>query len=182
MHLLDRWHLQACMAILRQLSNSWRRILPLGLIYFALAGLGTGWAAPTAEDGASLLKEANRLMNLSNQQKAAPLYESALRCFLDSGDRKNALAAKMGTVLAGIQQGFLPKHSAALEEYLNDPLVKGDDELKLRGLLAKGEIDLEINPLQAKTILEEADALLDQAADLTEAIQYQEEIQARETI
>jgi len=115
-------HLKVHVPILRQLAGPWRRILAAGLLSFALAGFRLAWGAPQVEDGISFLREADRLMNLGNQEKAAPLYDSTWKHFLASGDHKNALAARMGSLLAGVQRGYLPKLSAELGECLKDPV------------------------------------------------------------
>ena len=48
----------------------------------------------------TLLAEADRLAMLYNWPEAVPLYEQAESLFAQSGDRKNALAARLGYIWA----------------------------------------------------------------------------------
>ncbi len=56
----------------------------------------------------ALLAEADRLAMLYNWPKAAPLYAQAESLFVQSGDRKNALFARLGYFWATADSGVNP--------------------------------------------------------------------------
>jgi hypothetical protein len=55
--------------------------------------------------------------------------------------------------------------SARLAEYLEQPLVRADDRLRLRGLIIKGETDEDLDPTLAGESWREAQALAEKLSD-----------------
>src|SRR6266568_5672633 len=82
---------------------------------------------PTASlgkpDPNRLLREADRFAMLYNWPKAGPLYAQAESIFAQSGDQKNALAAKLGRIRAQIDTAVIPRLDSEVEEYIRSPLV-----------------------------------------------------------
>jgi CHAT domain-containing protein len=95
------------------------------------------------EDHAALLREADRLAWLTNWTAATPEFARAETLARDAGDGRNALYAKFGRLRGEMQVRPLPDVSAEIARDLDTDLAKSDRWLTLRGLTAKGDIDLE---------------------------------------
>ena len=95
------------------------------------------------EDHAALLREADRLAWLTNWTAATPVFARAEQLARDSGDLRNELYAKFGRLRGEMQVRALPDVSAEIARDLDTDLAKSDRWLRLRGLTAKGDIDLE---------------------------------------
>lgn len=98
----------------------------------------------------SLLMEADRLALLYNWPEAAPLYAQAESRFRLSGDRENALAARLGYMWATADGGVDPAVRREVEAYLEDSLVQSTARLKLRALIAKAVLDKNANEVAAR--------------------------------
>jgi CHAT domain-containing protein/tetratricopeptide (TPR) repeat protein len=112
-----------------------------------------------AQDGTDpikLLTEAERLAWLKAWTRAAPLYAEAEKLFAARGDRRNALYAQVNHLRGRLPQLPVPEVSQRLAEYLDDPLVQGDDRLRLRCLVIKGETDTDLDPVLAERSWREA--------------------------
>jgi hypothetical protein len=112
-----------------------------------------------------LLAHALRLADLYNWDDAGPEFADAEHLFVDAGDQRNALYAKLGRIRSHIDrdQQTLPAVAAQLAEALEeDPLLQNDKELRMFCLVVKGDIDAEINTgsmkqdwMQVQTIAQE---------------------------
>jgi CHAT domain-containing protein/predicted negative regulator of RcsB-dependent stress response len=121
-----------------------------------------------AQDGADptkLLAEAERLAWLKAWTRAAPLYAEAEKLFAARGDRRNALYAEVNHLRGRLPQLPVPEVSQRLAEYLDDPLVQGDDRLRLRCLVIKGETDTDLDPMLAEQSWREALAIAERVGD-----------------
>src|ERR1022692_2035318 len=95
-----------------------------------------------------LLAHALHLADLYNWEDAGPEFSEAEQIFVDTGDQRNGLYAKLGRIRSHIDrdQQTLPAVAAALAEELeDDPLLQNDKELRMFCLIVKGDIDGEIN-------------------------------------
>jgi CHAT domain-containing protein len=95
-----------------------------------------------------LLAHALHLADLYNWEDAGPEFAEAEHLFVDTGDERNALYAKLGRIRSHIDrdQQTLPVVAAELAEELEDvPLLQNDKELRMFCLIVKGDIDGEIN-------------------------------------
>src|ERR1700704_3117985 len=79
-----------------------------------------------------LLEDADRLAWVKAWTRAAPLYGEAERLFTAKGDRRNALYAAINRLRGELPRLAVPDVSQRLAEYLEDPVVQGDDALRLR--------------------------------------------------
>jgi CHAT domain-containing protein/Tfp pilus assembly protein PilF len=142
---------------------SWGRI-PLGL---ALAGavLGYSASAQNTSDPEKLLEQAERLAWLKAWTRAEPLYDQAARLFTARGDRRNALYAEINRLRGELPRLAIPEVSQRLAEYLDDPVVQGDDRLHLRCLTIKGETDVDLDPSLSERSWREALALAEKLGD-----------------
>ena len=113
----------------------------------------------------SLLAQGDRLAMLYIWPRAAPLYSQAESLFRQSGDQKNAIAARLGYIWATADWGVHRATKREVDAYLVDPLVSADSRLRLRALVAKAVLDRDENEQAArgpwKQILELATALGD---------------------
>lgn len=105
-------------------------------------------AAPDADLGA-LLRDADRFAWLTNWGAARPIYASAEKAALATGDRRSATYARFGRLRAEMQTRQLGALSEELALELAQPPVAGDSRLRLRGLTVKGDVDLEWDVLAA---------------------------------
>jgi hypothetical protein len=114
-----------------------------------------------------LLQRALYLADLYNWVDAAPDFMAAERGFLNAGDKRNALYAKLGAIRATIERRNLPLTSAELETALEtDSLLKRDKPLRLFCLVIKGDIDRELDQRAARKDWQQVQTV---AAELGEA-------------
>jgi CHAT domain-containing protein/tetratricopeptide (TPR) repeat protein len=109
----------------------------------AVALLCTACTRRPTEDHAALLREADGLAWLTNWTAATPVFARAETLARDAGDERNALYAKFGRLRGEMQVRPLPDVSAEIARDLDTDLAKSDRWLTLRGLTAKGDVDLE---------------------------------------
>ena len=116
----------------------------------SLAFIGTLLGFPASAQGPydpeRLLEQADRLSWLKAWTRAEPLYQEAERLFAARGDRRNALYAEVNRLRGELPRLPISEVSQRLAEYLDDPLVKTDDRLRLRCLIIKGETDEDLDP------------------------------------
>ena len=80
-----------------------------------------------------LLARALHLADLYNWVDAAPAFAEAQHLFIDAGDQRNALYAKLGLIRSNIDREpqTLPAVAAQLAEMLeDDPMLQNDKELR----------------------------------------------------
>lgn len=116
-------------------------------------------------DPQELLTEAERLAWLKAWTKAEPLFTEAHRAFAARGDERNALYAEINALRGRLPRLAVPDVSERLTEYLENPIVLGDDRLRLRTLIIKGETDEDLDPSLAEASWNEALALAEKLGD-----------------
>ena len=97
--------------------------------------------------------------------KAGPVFEQARKEFAARGDRRNELYAAINLVRVDLPRLAVPEASQRLEEYLDDPLVRSDDGLRLRCLVIKGETDEDVDPTLANASWREALTIADRMGE-----------------
>lgn len=107
-------------------------------------------------DPAKLLEEADRLAWMKLWSRAEPLFADAEKGFAAAGDRVNTLHAQVGLLRSQLTRLPVPEVSRRLGDYLEEPAVLGDDRLRLRVLVAKGETDEDLDPVSARQSCQEA--------------------------
>jgi tetratricopeptide (TPR) repeat protein len=80
---------------------------------------------------------------VTNWTAATPLFVRAEKLARDAGDARSVLYAKFGRLRGEMQVRALPDASAEIARELEGHLATSDRWLRLRGLTAKGDIDLE---------------------------------------
>lgn len=119
----------------------------MGALWAAALSLAiVGVTAQPAPDPHKLIQEADRLAWLRAWNAAEPLYRQAQKLHGARGDARNALYAEISAFRGQLPRTPVPLASARLAEYLERPLVKSDDLLRLRALVIKGEIDEDLDP------------------------------------
>lgn len=124
----------------------WFMTIPLLLC----CGLVTAAPARSAIDPKAELAEADRLAWLKNWTKAEPHFAQAERAFEATGDRRNALYARVGRLRGEMRFSSPQLASHEVAVIMDDPLVDRDPELRLRCLTVKGDADLDIDANLAK--------------------------------
>lgn len=122
-----------------------------------------------AADGQSqrALQEGMSLGHVYNWVAAHKHFNTAEDLFVEAGDARNALFARIGRLRGEWETLSFPEVSLYLGQLLQDSMVQNDAELRLWILEAKGSADLEIDPASARRSWEEA---RDLATDLGETI------------
>ena len=114
---------------------------------------------------AEFLAEGSRLAFLHNWQGAAPLFREAEALFAAQGDQGNALHAHIGSLRGEIESQSLPEVSEYLASTLNSPIAQTDLRLRLFCLVAKGDIDFQIDPKSSEAVWTEVAALAARLGD-----------------
>jgi hypothetical protein len=131
----------------------------VGIVGTLLALLQYSPAVAQVVDPQKLLAEADRLAWLRVWNRAEPLYAKAREGFIDAGDERNALYAEVSRLRGQLPKLAVPEVSERLSEYLDHPLVRGDERLRLRVLIIKGETDEDLDPSLSQRSWTEALAL-----------------------
>lgn len=131
-----------------ELHNEWADSNIVGVL--TTAGTVVLWPGLCFADDAarisnSALQAAERLAWLRNWSAALPYYGEAEREFTASGDRRNALFAHISGIRAELQRLPLLETSELLANELENPLVQSDTALRLRCLIVKGDVDLDLD-------------------------------------
>lgn len=137
---------------------------PFHLLLVVLIGCEL-WAQDRPPNATRLLAEADRLAFLNNWHKARPLYADAEQLFAKAGDQRNALYCKISRLRADVQSMPFTEVADYLEQELANPIVKADAKLRLRLLVVKGNIDLEIDPPASRRDWEEVLAIAQSLKD-----------------
>jgi hypothetical protein len=96
----------------------------------------------------SLLKR-NDWSGLGLGRRRSCGFREAERAFTARDDERNALYAAINVLRGQLPRLPVPEISDRLAEYLEHPLVKADDRLRLRTLVIKGETDTDLDPMHA---------------------------------
>ena len=99
-----------------------------------------------------VLAEASRLAFGQNWQAAAPLFREAEASFAAQNDQRNVLYAHIGRLLGEIESQSLPEVSEYLAGILTSPVTESDLRLRLFCLVAKGDINFQIDPKSSEAI------------------------------
>src|SRR5687767_3012062 len=131
----------------------------VGTVGVVLALFVCSPAFAQGKDPHKLLSEADRLAWLRVWTRAEPLYAEAREAFVRSGDRRNALYAEVSRLRGQLPTLPVPEVSERLSDYLENPVVQGDDRLRLRNLIIKGETNEDLDPSLSQRSWTEALAL-----------------------
>ena len=112
--------------------------------------------AEPSKSAEGLLAEADRLASLRLWSRAEPLFREAETQFEQKGDERNALYSKIGRIRGELPRRPAPEVSDELARYLDEPLAKSDDRLRLRILIVKGEADQDYDPVLSQASWQEA--------------------------
>jgi tetratricopeptide (TPR) repeat protein len=93
------------------------------------------------------------------------LFREAEALFAAQGDQGNALHAHIGSLRGEIESQSLPEVSEYLASTLNSPIAQADLRLRLFCLVAKGDIDFQIDPKSSEAVWTEVAALAARLGD-----------------
>jgi CHAT domain-containing protein/Tfp pilus assembly protein PilF len=93
------------------------------------------------------------------------LYAKAREEFVRVGDKRNALYAEVSQLRGQLPRLAVPDVSERLSTYLDDPLVHGDERLRLRVLVIKGETDEDLDPSLSQRSWTEALAIAEKLGE-----------------
>src|SRR5688572_8024116 len=127
--------------------SPWKRgfLIPLPLLLPLIISGDSTPAGPYR-----LLSEADRFAMLYNWPQAAPRYAQAENLFIQAGDKKNALLARLGYFWATADGNVNPAVVEEVAKHLEDPFVQSDGSLLMRALVTKAVLDRNSNELAAR--------------------------------
>jgi CHAT domain-containing protein/tetratricopeptide (TPR) repeat protein len=111
--------------------------------------------------GAELLAEGNRLAFLHNWRRAAGYFARAESFYAARGDERNEMYSRVGRLRGEVESLSMPEVSATLAAMLNSPVARRDLRLRLFCLVAKGDIDFQIDPKSSEITWREAESVAD---------------------
>jgi CHAT domain-containing protein len=114
---------------------------------------------PNSNNPHELLGEADHLFWLNNPIEAQPLYARAERLFEASGDSRNAFYARMSQIPAEMENRNLADLSQYLAKELRRSGIEKDPYLRLRLLVVKGAVDLNLDGLSSRPVWKEVESL-----------------------
>jgi CHAT domain-containing protein/tetratricopeptide (TPR) repeat protein len=103
-----------------------------------------------ATDPEALLKEADRLAELGNLNRARDLYAEAETLFGQNGDRAKMFHAKFGRLRRDVEKGPYDSYLQLIADSLVDPVVAADPLLQIRGLSVQGLIHMNLDGKAAR--------------------------------
>src|SRR5258708_24924618 len=131
---------EAC-PLISSVSVSRRRILRL-LLFLGLLVAASSSAVVADDTADTLLQRGLYFSDLYNWRAALPYFTKSRQMFEASGDKRNALYARLGAIRAGAEPAPLPKLSYMLDQELAaNPLLQSDKELRMFCLIVKGDFD-----------------------------------------
>lgn len=101
------------------------------------------------------LRHAETLAKLGNWDKAGPIFRQLESAYRQGGDTRNELYARVSRQRADLEFSNLQQLSQELRTLLNRPEVQSDLALKQRILETKGNADLNIDGVSARSSFEE---------------------------
>jgi len=135
------------MARMAQTTFTWR----VQALVVALTWISSFIALPAyAQSATELLAEADRLAWLKNWTKAEPLFSKAEQIFASSGDERNGLYARISAIRGRLPKLPLIEVSQNLADELEKSIVQSDPRLKLRCLVVKGDVDMDLDDVLAQ--------------------------------
>jgi CHAT domain-containing protein len=114
---------------------------------------------PNSNNPHQLLNEAEYLFWLNNPIEARPLYARAEQLFEAEGDGRNAFYARISQIPAEMESRNLADLSDYLAKELRRPGIDKDPYLRLRLLVVKGEVDLNLDGLSSRPVWQEVESL-----------------------
>jgi tetratricopeptide (TPR) repeat protein len=142
----------------------------LALLVLAALALATRTPGPPLSKkrpttAAEILAEASYFAFLHNWKAAAPRFRDAESLFAVQRDARNELYTHVGRLRGEIETHSLPEVSDYLKGVLLSPMAQSDLQLRLFCLVAKGDIDFQIDPKTSETLWNEVAAVAKRLGD-----------------
>jgi CHAT domain-containing protein len=135
------------------------------LLLWPLLCPGAAQAPAPFADPRQALEKAEHLADIYNWYDAHPFFVEAERTFLAQGDERNALFARASRLRGEMQILPFPDLIDAIDGILATDIAKNDPALRLRCLIIRGDVNLEIDAPAAKDDWELALATAKQIGD-----------------
>jgi CHAT domain-containing protein len=116
---------------------------------------------PNSNDPREVLDEAEHLFWLYNPLEAQPLYKRAEQLFQAKGDARDALYARVSQIPAETGSTNLAERSQYLARELRAHGANSDPYLRLRLLVVKGQVDVDLDALSSRPVWQEVESLAD---------------------
>lgn len=114
---------------------------------------------PNSNNPRELLDEADHLFWLYNPLEARPLYKRAEQLFDAEGDKRDAFYARISQIPAEAGTSNLTELSQYLANELTKHRAKADPYLRLRLLVVKGAVDVDLDALSSRPVWQEVESL-----------------------
>jgi hypothetical protein len=129
------------LTLMSSVRVSTRRVLR-SILVLAILVTGSSSAVLADDTADTLLKRAFYFSDLYNWRAARPYFTKAQQMFEATGDKRNALYARLGAIRAGAEPAPLIRLSYVLDQELAaNPLLQSDKELRMFCLIVKGDFD-----------------------------------------
>ena len=129
------------LTLISSVPISTRRLLRFILV-LAILVTASSSAVLADDDAEAPLQRALYFSDLYNWRAARPYFTKSQKVFEATGDKRNALYARLGAIRAGAEPAPLIKLSYMLgQELAANPLLQSDKELRMFCLIVKGDFD-----------------------------------------
>jgi hypothetical protein len=102
-----------------------------------------------ASEPYAVLAAAEKIAIAGNWLGAGPYYAKARELFSRRHDERNRLLCEISLLRANLEYCSLPEVAKQLDQLLGNPTVRRDPRLHLRALIAKGDVDFQLNPAES---------------------------------
>lgn len=134
-------------------------------VFWAAVYPGTAQTPAQFGNPQQAMEKAEYLVNIYNWYDAHPYFAEAERMFLARGDERNALFARVSRLRGEMQIVPFPDLIDAIDNILATTVAREDPALRLRCLIVRGDINLEIDAVAAKDDWQAALAAAKQIGD-----------------
>jgi CHAT domain-containing protein len=121
--------------------------------------------SPPAESVTKKLEQADRLAWLKNWLRAEPQFAELEAYYRSIGDERNAVYAQVSGLRGRLPRLSLLDTSNELADILDQPITRNDDRLRLRVLVVKGDVDMDLDAGLAEGDWTEALAIAERLGD-----------------
>ncbi len=138
------------MQVIRRIVKKQNALGALVVFMCCIANTANAQIAAAFTDPHQALQKAEQLADIYNWYDAHQYFVEAERLFLVRGDERNALFARASRLRGEMQIRPFPDVVDAIDEILSTAATRSDPALRLRCLIVRGDVNLEIDAPAAK--------------------------------